>query len=152
MTHRTGAILQRDGKTFAIVTRLPAGIVTPETLEKIAAVARKYQVPVVKLTSGQRIMMSGLRDQDLDPVFRDLGEIAGKETAPCVKYVETCLGTDVFRYGVQDSIELGLELEKDYYDIALLESAGSAVFPRYRYSPLPFGKLQRSILFRSNSE
>jgi NAD(P)H-nitrite reductase large subunit len=117
MTHRTGGILQRDGKTFAMVTRIPAGIVTPETLEKIASVARKYRVPVVKLTSGQRIMLIGLRDQDLDPAFRDLGEIAGKETAPCVKYVETCLGTDVCRYGVQDSIELGLELEKDYYGI-----------------------------------
>lgn len=118
MMHHTGAIIQRDGKTFAIITRIPAGIVTPEALEKIASVARKYQVPVVKLTSGQRIMLIGLRDTDLDPVFRDLGEMAGKETAPCVKYVETCLGTDVCRYGVQDSIEMGLELEKDCYGIA----------------------------------
>lgn len=59
MGHRTGAILQRDGKSYALVTRNPAGAVT-ETLETVAAVARKYQIPVIKLTSGQWIMLAGL--------------------------------------------------------------------------------------------
>lgn len=54
MAHHTGAILQRDGKTFGIVTRVPGGFVTPEALENLAAVARKYRVPMVKLTSGDR--------------------------------------------------------------------------------------------------
>jgi NAD(P)H-nitrite reductase large subunit len=117
MAHHTGAILQRDGKTFAIVTRIPGGVVNPEILDKIAAVARKYQVPKVKLTSGQRFMLVGLKEQDLASIYKDLGEIAGKETAPCVKYVQTCLGTDVCKYGAQDSIDLGLELEKKYYRI-----------------------------------
>ena len=73
MAHHTGAILQRDGKTFALVTRIPAGIVTPGTLEKIAAVARKYQIPILKLTSGQRFMLIGMSENDLVPIYRDLG-------------------------------------------------------------------------------
>lgn len=114
MSHHSGAILQRDGKTFAIVTRIPGGVVTPDSLETIAAVARKYQVPELKLTSGQRVMLIGLKEQEIASIYKDLGEIAGKETAPCVKYVQTCLGTDVCKYGAQDSIDLGFELEKIY--------------------------------------
>lgn len=118
MPHHTGAILQRDGRTFAIVTRIPGGFVPPETLEKIAAVARTYQVPMVKLTSGQRFMLIGMQEKDLAPIYRDLGPLAEKETAPCVKYVQTCLGTDVCKYGAQDSIELGRELEESYHGVA----------------------------------
>jgi len=76
MAHHTGAILQRDGKTFGVVTRIPGGIVTPDTLEKIAAVARNYRVPMVKLTSGQRVMLIGLKEQDLLSIYQDLGQFA----------------------------------------------------------------------------
>jgi NAD(P)H-nitrite reductase large subunit len=117
MAHHTGAILQRDGKTFALVTRIPGGIVTPETLEKIAAVARKYQIPILKLTSGQRFMLIGMSENELAPIYRDLGPIAGKETAPCVTYVQTCLGTDVCKYGTQDSTALGMEIEEKYHGV-----------------------------------
>jgi len=118
MTHHTGAILQRDGKTYAMVTRVPVGIVTPDALEKIAAIARKYQVPMVKLTSGQRFMLIGIPEKDLAPIYQDLGPLAAKETAPCVKYVQTCLGTDTCKYGVQDSIGLGIDLEERYHTLA----------------------------------
>ena len=46
-----GAILQRDGKTWAVITRTPGGLVTPDHLEKVAAVARKHAVPTLKITS-----------------------------------------------------------------------------------------------------
>jgi len=118
MTHRTGAILQRDGKTFAVVTRMPGGVVTPEGLETIAAVARTHQVPMMKLTSGQRVMLIGIPEKDLDLLYGDLGTLAEKETAPCVKYVQACLGTEVCKYGVQDSLELARELEERYHGVA----------------------------------
>lgn len=117
MAHHTGAILQRDGKTFGIVTRVPGGYVTPEALENLAAVARKYHVPIVKLTSGQRFMLIGIPEKDLAAIYKDLGPLGERETAPCVKYVQTCLGTDVCKYGVQDSTEFGLELEKKYHGV-----------------------------------
>lgn len=115
MAHRTGAILQRDGTTFAVVTRVPGGTVTPEALETIAAVARTHQVPMVKLTSGQRLILIGIPEKDLASIYKDLGTLAVKETAPCVKYVQVCLGTEVCKYGVQDSMKLGRELEKRYH-------------------------------------
>ena len=51
--HPKGAILQRDKQTYAIVPRTPLGILTPDDLESLARVARKYQIPVIKITSGQ---------------------------------------------------------------------------------------------------
>jgi NAD(P)H-nitrite reductase large subunit len=101
-------------KTFAIVTRIPGGFVTPEILEKIADVTRRYQVPVVKITSGQRFLLIGMREDDLAPIRRDLGPLAEEVPASSVRYVQACLGTDACRYGTQDSTGLGMELEKRY--------------------------------------
>ena len=114
MTDPEGAILQRDGRTYAVVTRIPAGIVTPEDLEKIAAVGRKYRIPMLKITSGQRIALVGLESGDVPKVIDDLGSLAKPETAPCVKFVQACLGTDTCRYGNQDSIGLARAVDERF--------------------------------------
>jgi NAD(P)H-nitrite reductase large subunit len=104
MSDPKGAIRQRDGMTYAVVTRMPAGIVTPEDLEKVAKVARNYKVPMLKVTSGQRIALVGLQPGDVQKAIDDLGPLAKPETAPCVKFVQACLGTEMCKYGNQDSI------------------------------------------------
>ena len=63
--HPKGAILQRDKQTYAIVPRIPVGILTPDDLESLAKVARKYQIPVIKITSGQRFALVGMKKEDL---------------------------------------------------------------------------------------
>jgi NAD(P)H-nitrite reductase large subunit len=113
-----GAILQRDGRTYAVMTRIPAGIVTPEDLEKIAKIGRKYQVPMVKITSGQRFAFIGLEPEDVAEVFHELGPLAQPESAPCVRFVQSCLGTEMCRYGNQDSIGLARALEEEFRDQA----------------------------------
>ncbi|MFA5413941.1 MAG: NAD(P)/FAD-dependent oxidoreductase [Methanoregula sp.] len=117
MTNPTeGAILQRDGKTYALTTRIPAGVVTPDQLETIANVGRKYRVPILKITSGQRIVFAGLLPNDVPRVIADLGTLAKPETAPCVKFVQACLGTDMCEYGKQDSIGLARTIEDTFRD------------------------------------
>jgi NAD(P)H-nitrite reductase large subunit len=111
-----GAILQRDGKRYAVVTRIPAGIVTPEDLEKIAGIGRKYHVPILKITSGQRIALVGLEPDDVQKVISELGPLAKPETAPCVKFVQACLGTDMCRFGNQDSIGLARAADDRFKD------------------------------------
>ena len=44
-----GVVLQRDRQTYGIAPHLPCGVVTPATLRKIAEVAEKYDVPMVKV-------------------------------------------------------------------------------------------------------
>ena len=112
MTEPKGAIRQRDGMTYAVVTRMPAGIVTPEDLEKVARVARTYRVPMLKVTSGQRIALVGLKPGDVQKAIDDLGPLAKPETAPCVKFVQACLGTEMCKYGNQDSIGLAKSVDE----------------------------------------
>lgn len=114
MTDLTGATIQRDGRTYAVTTRIPAGIITPEHLETIARVGRKYRIPVLKITSGQRIALVGLEPGDVQKVMKELGPLAKPETAPCVKFVQACLGTDWCRYGRQDSIGLARAMDEKF--------------------------------------
>ncbi len=109
-----GAALQRDGRRYAVVTRMPAGIVTPNDLEKIAAIGRKYGIPVLKITGGQRIVLAGLEPGDVANVIGDLGPLAKPESTPCVKFVQACMGTDMCRYGNQDSIGLARAAEERF--------------------------------------
>lgn len=106
-----GAILQRDGNSYAVMVRSPGGIVSPVLLEKIAAVARRYSIGLVKITSGQRIDLIGVQPEDLAGVFADLGDDAVRRTGPCVRYVRSCPGIRHCRNGTQDSLALALALE-----------------------------------------
>lgn len=106
-----GAILQRDKKSFAIVPRIPGGLMSLEMLQKFTMVVEKYQIPLVKITSGQRIALVGMSADQLDDIWRDLGMDAGKATELCLHYVQACPGTTVCTFGVQDSLAFGIELE-----------------------------------------
>jgi NAD(P)H-nitrite reductase len=105
---------QRDANTRAIITRIPAGMVTPDDLETIARTARKYRVPMVKLTSGQRILLAGIAPGDVPGVVRDLGPLAQPEAVPCVKFVQACPGTEACRYGNQDAIALARAVDGQF--------------------------------------
>lgn len=102
----TGALLQRDGKTYGIMTHSPSGIVTPKDLEHIAAVGRKFHIPIMKITSGQRIILAGIKAEDVEKVFQELGNLAMPDLGPCVKFVQGCLGTEMCKWGSQDSIKM----------------------------------------------
>jgi NAD(P)H-nitrite reductase large subunit len=117
--HLDGAILQRDRETYAIVPRTPVGVVTPRVLETIAEVVKKYEIPIMKITSGQRLALVGLKEKDVAPAWKDLGMDIGRATELCVHYVQACPGTAVCRFGVQDSLGLGMELEKVYAGMEL---------------------------------
>jgi NAD(P)H-nitrite reductase large subunit len=109
--HPEGAILQRDKETYAIVPRTPVGLVKPEELENIVKVARKYEIPVIKITSGQRFALVGIKQEDIENVWKGLGMDIGKATELCLHYVQACPGTAVCKYGVQDSLGLGMGIE-----------------------------------------
>ncbi|MBW1807497.1 MAG: NAD(P)/FAD-dependent oxidoreductase [Deltaproteobacteria bacterium] len=114
-----GAILQRDKKTYAIVPRIPVGLVSPDDLERIAQVARKYDIPIIKIVSGLRFALVGIKKADIDAVWKDLGLDVGraKTTELCLHYVQACPGTAVCKFGVQDSLGLGLQLEKIFAEM-----------------------------------
>ncbi|MGE5620460.1 MAG: nitrite reductase large subunit, partial [Sphingomonadaceae bacterium] len=115
----TGAIVQRDDKTYAIVPRTPLGIVTPGILLSIARVAEKYEIPIIKITSGQRMALVGIKPEIVDEIWKDLGMGVGPAVEVCVHYVQACPGNTLCKFGLQDSLGLGAELEKLFVGMEL---------------------------------
>lgn len=107
-----GAFIQRDKKTYAIVPRTPMGLVTPDILENIARVVRKHNIPVIKITSAQRMALVGLRPEIVEQVWEELGMNVGPAVEICVHYVQACPGNTLCKFGIQDSLGLGAKLEK----------------------------------------
>ena len=106
-----GAILQRDKQTYAIVPRVPCGLLTKEKLRNLATVVEKYDIPIVKLTSGHRIALVGMKADTINDIYADLGMDPGKATELCLHYVQACPGTEVCKFGIQDSLGFGIKLE-----------------------------------------
>jgi nitrite reductase [NAD(P)H] large subunit len=93
------------------VPQMRGGVTTPEQLRRIADVAEKYSVPMVKLTGGQRIDLLGVRKEDLPNVWADLGMPSGYAYGKSFRTVKTCVGQEFCRFGIGDSTKLGVEIE-----------------------------------------
>jgi nitrite reductase (NADH) large subunit len=114
INERAHANIQKDG-SFSVVPRMWGGLTTPGELRAIADVAEKYQVPTVKLTGGQRIDLLGIRKKDLPSVWSDLsraGMVSGHAYGKSLRTVKTCVGSEHCRFGTQQSMSMGVELEK----------------------------------------
>lgn len=84
--------LQRiiNGKRkYAITPNIMGGFIKAEDLEKIAKVAKKYK-GVLKLTSGQRILITNLEEEDLPKIWEELDMEPAVITQNSVKNVEMC--------------------------------------------------------------
>lgn len=114
-----GAILQRDKETYAIAPHLPGGIVSAEQLRKIADVAEKYNAATLKVTSSQRVAIVGLKEEDLDKAWEDLGIKPGAAIGLCIRSIKICPGTTFCKRGQQDAVGLGLKLDEKYHGMPL---------------------------------
>jgi nitrite reductase (NADH) large subunit len=108
---RVHANIQKDG-TFSVVPRMRGGVTTPAELRRIADVAEKYKVRMVKVTGSQRIDLLGVEKADLPKIWADLGMSSGQAYTKGVRMVKTCVGSQFCRFGTQDAISAGIELEK----------------------------------------
>ncbi|MGI5241764.1 nitrite reductase large subunit NirB [Dactylosporangium sp. CA-139066] len=113
---RVHANIQKDG-TFSVVPQLKGGVTTPAQLRRIADVAEKYEVGMVKLTGGQRIDLLGVRKEDLPAMWEDLGMPSGWAYGKSFRTVKTCVGAEFCRFGLGDSTSLGIALEERYQGI-----------------------------------
>ncbi|WP_369133416.1 nitrite reductase large subunit NirB [Modestobacter sp. I12A-02662] len=113
---RVHANIQRDG-TFSVVPQMKGGVTTPAQLRRIAEVAEKYEVPMVKVTGGQRIDLLGVRKEDLPAMWDDLGMASGYAYGKSFRTVKTCVGSEFCRFGLDDSTRLGIDLEERFQGI-----------------------------------
>ncbi|MHB8170768.1 MAG: NAD(P)/FAD-dependent oxidoreductase [Thermincolia bacterium] len=111
-----GAIVQRDKETYAIAPHIPGGIIMDSNmLRKIADVSDKYGCKALKLTSAQRIALVGIKPEDLEQAWADLGMDKGAAIGMCVRSVKICPGTTFCKRAKQDSVSLGLKLDTMYH-------------------------------------
>ncbi len=113
---RVHANIQKDG-SFSVVPRMRGGVTTPAELRRIADVAEKYQVPMVKITGSQRIDLLGVKKEDLPKVWADLGMPSGQAYTKGVRMVKTCVGTEFCRFGTQPSTAAGIEMERRFENL-----------------------------------
>lgn len=113
VNERVHANLQKDG-TFSVVPRMYGGATNPGELKRLAEVAAKYEVPLIKLTGGQRIDLIGVKRKDLAEVWKDLHMHSGHAYGKALRTVKTCVGSLHCKDGLQDSLDLGIALEKKF--------------------------------------
>lgn len=108
---RVHANIQRDG-TFSVIPRMRGGVTSAAELRRIADVAEKFNIRLVKVTGSQRIDLLGVKKEDLPKIWAELGMPSGQAYTKGVRMVKTCVGTDFCRFGTQNSIHTGIELER----------------------------------------
>lgn len=114
-----GTILQRDKETYAIAPHIPCGVVTPEILRKLADVAEKYKAQAMKITSATRIAIVGLKEEDIDAVWKELDMGPGAAVGLCVRSIRTCPWNTFCQMGQQDSLGIGMKLDAQYHGLDL---------------------------------
>ncbi len=110
VNERVHANIQKDG-TFSVIPQMKGGVTNASELRRIADVADKYKVAMIKVTGGQRIDLLGVKKDDLVPMWRDLGMNSGHAYGKSLRTVKTCVGQEFCRFGTQDSTRMGIELE-----------------------------------------
>ncbi len=114
VNERLHANIQKDG-TFSVVPRMWGGLTTAAELKAIGEIAEKHQVPLVKMTGGQRVDFLGIPKERLTAIWKDLndaGMVSGHAYSKGLRTVKTCVGKSWCRFGTQDSMGLGVKLEK----------------------------------------
>lgn len=110
---RYHANIQKDG-TYSVVPRIYGGVTSPAELIKIAEVAVKYDVPLVKFTGGQRLDLLGVKKEDLPKMWEELDMPSGHAYGKTLRTVKTCVGSTYCRFGTQDAMGMGIRLEKAF--------------------------------------
>jgi nitrite reductase (NADH) large subunit len=111
INERSHANIQKDG-TYSVIPRMWGGETTASELRRIADVVDKYKIPTVKVTGGQRIDLLGVKKEDLQGVWNDIGMPSGHAYAKALRTVKTCVGSEWCRFGTQDSTQMGKDLER----------------------------------------
>lgn len=104
---------------YAVVPRLPSGVVTADQLEAFARAIRAFDIPIAKLTSGQRVSLMGVRGADVPAVWAMLGMGEGRAVKHGMHYVQACPGLTACGYGQQDSLALAAAMEARFGELTL---------------------------------
>ena len=108
----------RNGRrTFAITPHIPGGFILPDDLIKIGEVAKKYN-GVLKINSGQRILITNLQEADLPAIWEELGMEPAVKTQNSLKNVEMC-PANYCKRSKYPTIGIGMKISKRFHGMEL---------------------------------
>jgi NAD(P)H-nitrite reductase large subunit len=110
-----GAIVQRDGETYAIKVHMPGGFTNPEELRRVADVAERHGIPEIKITIAQRIALFGIPEEKLDAIRADLGDLDEGAVGLCIRYVKMCPGATWCKRAQRVTKDIGMEMDRRYH-------------------------------------
>lgn len=102
-----GVVRSREKGVYSIMSRTPLGDVSAEMLNTINSVVQDFGLPGVRVTGRQRIQIQGVPEEKVRAVVERLGEVG----EACKYFVQACPGSTTCRFGIQDSLKMGAELE-----------------------------------------
>lgn len=105
--------IKNGQRRYAITPRIPAGFIQPDQLQKYIDVANAFGA-VLKLTGSQRIMITNLKAEDVDKAWNILGMEPTYPMSNRVRSVKICPGTTFCKRAKQDSVKLGMQIERKY--------------------------------------
>ena len=108
----------KDGKrTYSITPHIPGGFITADNLIKIGEVAKKYN-GVIKLTSGQRILITNLKEEDLSNIWNELGMKPAVKKQNSLKNVEIC-PANFCKRSKYPTIGIGMRISNNFHGMDL---------------------------------
>ena len=110
--------IKNGQRRYAITPRVPGGFIQPEQLQKYIDVANEFGA-VLKLTGSQRIMITNLKAEDVDKAWEMLGMEPAYTVSNRVRSVKICPGTTFCKRAKQDSVHLGMQIERKYLSLEM---------------------------------
>ncbi|MCC3867532.1 NAD(P)/FAD-dependent oxidoreductase [Terrisporobacter mayombei] len=108
----------KNGKrTYAITPHIPGGFILPDNLIKIGEVAKKYK-GVLKITSGQRILITNLKQEDLPAIWDELGMEPAVKVQNSLKNVEMC-PSNYCKRSKYPTIGIGMKISRKFHGMEL---------------------------------
>ncbi len=103
-----GGVNKRVDGTFSITPRMPRGRLDADQLEAVASVVRRYGLPGVQATTGQRITIEGIPGEFVDGVVRALDGVGER----CPQSITACRGSGGCKRGLQDTKAMAVGIEE----------------------------------------
>lgn len=108
----------KDGKrTYAITPHIPGGFIVADDLIKIGQVAKKYN-GVLKITSGQRILITNLKEEDIPSIWDELGMKPAVTNQNSLKNIEMC-PANYCKRSKYPTIGIGMKLSNNFHGMDL---------------------------------
>jgi NAD(P)H-nitrite reductase large subunit len=99
-------------KTFTVIPGLNMGLFSPKDLAQIVAIITRYDVPMTKITSAQRLALLGMDEEEQKRLKTELQPLIRPVAVNGVHYVQACPGSQWCKFGTSDSLALGARIEK----------------------------------------